>query len=157
MSPFRLFFQHAMEVLSGYYYPELKGALASASQWAFSKFHEIDRVKRCFLNDFVVAYDSMVFKQDPVAASAAAVAAKAKQEDEKKPADQEQKGNTKEGKTAMREEFRVDAEAMVTTQLEARMVSLTQEGDHKELSSALSSTRLYQNLSESVKFMGFTM
>ena len=152
--PLRLFFQHAMEVLSGYYYPELKGALASASQWAFSKFHDTERVKRRFLNDFVAAYDSMVF--NPVAASAVAVAAQAKQEDEdKKPADQEQKGHTKEGKAAMREEFRIDAEANVTRQLEARIVSLTQEGDHNEVSSAVSSCRLYQNLTETVKFMAF--
>ena len=43
----------------------------------------------------------------------------------------------------------------VSHEIDARMVVLTQDGTHQEMSAQLSSTRLYQNLTESVKFMAF--
>ena len=43
----------------------------------------------------------------------------------------------------------------VSHEIDARMVVLTQDGTHQEMSAQLSSTHLYQNLTESVKFMAF--
>ena len=52
-------------------------------------------------------------------------------------------------------EFRTEAEAAVTAEIDARMVILAQDGTRQEVTARLSSTRLYQNLTESVKFMAF--
>ena len=43
----------------------------------------------------------------------------------------------------------------MTAEIDARTVILTQDGTHQEVTARLSSTRLYQNLTESVKFMAF--
>ena len=83
--PLRLFFKHAQDILTGFYTAELKGALSSTSQYPWSKFHETDRVKKRFLDDFTTAYDTVVFKQEAVAASAAKVAESAAKEEEEKP------------------------------------------------------------------------
>ena len=71
--PLRLFYRHAQDVLRGYYTAELKGALSSkASQtWTWQKFHEIERVKKHFLEGFVSAYGSFSSKKDEKADSAA--------------------------------------------------------------------------------------
>ena len=54
-------------------------------------------------------------------------------------------------------EFRADAEAKVGAEIDSRMVSLTQDGTHEELTALLSSSRLYMNLTQTqaVKFMAF--
>ena len=81
MNPIRLFFKHAQDVLAGYYTPELKGALASTNnQWSWAKFHESDRAKKRFFEDFTTAYNALTFKPDPesVAAVAASVAGEEK-------------------------------------------------------------------------------
>ena len=63
--PLRLFFKHAQDVLAGYYTPELKGALASTNnQWSWAKFHETDRAKRRFFEDFTTAYNALTFKPE---------------------------------------------------------------------------------------------
>ena len=56
-------------------------------------------------------------------------------------------------RSARLSELRADAEAMVGAEIDARMVSLTQDGTHQEVTAKLSSTRLYQNLTDSVKLM----
>ena len=62
--------------MAGYYSAELKGALASTNnQWPWAKFHETDRVKRRFLEEFTTAYNALTFKPDGVPASVDAVAA----------------------------------------------------------------------------------
>ena len=43
----------------------------------------------------------------------------------------------------------------MAAEIDARMVVLTQDGTHQEVTARLSSTRLYQNLTESAKFMAF--
>ena len=75
--------------MAGFYFPELKGALTiSKEQWPWAKYHETDRVKKRFLEDFTTAYNAMTFKPDPesVAAVAASVA-----EEEKPPEPESQK------------------------------------------------------------------
>ena len=151
----RLFFKHAQEVLTGYYTAELKGALTSTSQYSFAKFQESDRVKRRFFDEFVTAYDAVTIKHVAVVASAAQVAeSAAKQEEEEKPEPEPLKAK-KVDRQARLAEFRREAETRVSTEIDARMVVLTQDGSHQEMSAQLSSTRLYQNLTESVRFMAF--
>ena len=58
-------------------------------------------------------------------------------------------------KSVLLQEFQKDAEANVETEIDARLVCLTLSGEHEELMARLSSTRLYQNLSQDVRFMGF--
>ena len=55
--------------MAGFYTPELKGALATLNQWPWAKFHETDRVKRRFLEDFTTAYNALTFKPDPAVPS----------------------------------------------------------------------------------------
>ena len=83
--PLRLFFKHAQDIFTGYYTAELKDALSSTNQYPLSRFLETDRVKRRFLNDFTIAYDAIVFRQDAVAASAAQVAESAAKEEKPEP------------------------------------------------------------------------
>lgn len=151
--PVRLFFKHAQDVLAGYYTAELKGALASTNnQWPWAKFHETDRVKRRFVDEFTTAYDALTFKDVAVTASVAEVAASVAGVE--KPESEPQK--VKKGdRQARLLEFRAEAEVAVTAEIDARMVMLTQDGTHAEVAARLSSTRLYQNLTESVKLMAF--
>ena len=151
--PLRLFFKHAQDVLTGFYTPELKGALPqSNNHWPWTKFHESDRVKKRFLEDFTTAYNALTFKPDPAPESVAAVAASVAGE-EKPPEPDSQKGK-KGDRQARLAEFRTEAEQSVRAEMDARMVILTQD-THTEMTAQLSSTRLYQNLTESVKFMAF--
>ena len=149
--PLRLCFKHAQDVLFGYYIAELKGALAITNICCYAKFHETNRVKRRFLEEFTTAYDALTFK-DGVTASVAAVTASVAAGE--KPESEPQK--VKKGdRQARLVEFRKEAEVAVTAEIGARMVMLTQDGTHQEVTARVSSTRLYQNLTESVKFMAF--
>ena len=62
----RLFFKHLHDVFKGFYSPEVKGALSGAPEgkWNWALFHEGTRVKKRFLVDFTVAYDSL-WKKSP--------------------------------------------------------------------------------------------
>ena len=51
--------------------------------------------------------------------------------------------------------FRSECEAHCRRELEARMISLVATGDHVEIRQSVTTTRLYQNLTESVPFMAF--
>ena len=148
--PLRLFFKHAQDVLCGFYTAELKGALTTSNNFTWAKFHETDRVKKRFLEDFTAAYNALTFKLDVVPEAVAAVAASVAGE-EKPPEPEPQKGK----KSERLAEFRTAAEASVAAEIDARMVVLTQDGTHQELTARLSTTRLYQNLTESVRFMAF--
>ena len=150
--PLRLYFKHVQDIVNGYYQSELKGALTSTNtQWPWAKFHESERVKRRFLEDFTTAYDTVAFKQDVVAESAAAVAESAAKE---LPVPETQKPKKGE-KQARMAEFRREAELAVSSEINSRMVVLTQDGTHQEVSARLSATRLYQNLTEQGRFMAF--
>ena len=151
--PLRLFFKHAQDVLFGFYTAELKGALTTSNNFTWAKFHETDRVKKRFLEDFTAAYNALTFKPDVVPESVAAVAASVAGE-ENPPEPEPQKGK-KGDRQARLAEFRTAAEVSVAAEIDARMVILTQDGTHQELTAQLSSTRLYQNLTESVRFMAF--
>ena len=75
MNPIRLFFKHAHDVLAGFYSPELKGALTTSNNYLpWAKFHETDRVKKRFCEEFDAAYDELSKPDPEVAAVAASVA-----------------------------------------------------------------------------------
>ena len=152
MNPIRLFFKHAQDVFVGYYMSELKGALATANnQWPWAKFHETSRVKRRFLEEFTTAYNTLTFKDGVTASVAAVTASVAAGENPESEPQKVKKGD----RQARLVEFRKEAEVAATAEIGARMVMLTQDGTHQEVTARLSSTRLYQNLTESVKFMAF--
>ena len=117
--PLRLWFKHTQEVLAGHYLPEVKGALTStANPWTVAKFHETDRVRKRFLEEFVAAYDSFLIQLGGVDASAEEKQAKeeeeketAKAEEETAKADKSKKGD----KTARLSLFQADAEAVIKT------------------------------------------
>ena len=111
-------------------------------------------MKKRFLADFTIAYDSLG-KKTP-------------QEETEKEKDKEQdqgKDNVKEkekekikkpDKSVLLQAFQKDAEANVAAEIDARLVCLTTDGSHPELTQdKVSSTRLYANLTRYVRFMGF--
>ena len=51
--------------------------------------------------------------------------------------------------------FRKECEEHCKREIEARMIFLVTEGDHLELKSSITKTRLYSNLTEEVPFMAF--
>ena len=90
-------------------------------------------------------------KPDPeVAAVAASVAGEEKPPE---PEPQKAKKVDKADKQARLAEFRSEAEVAVAAEIEGRMVILTQDGTHQELTARLASTRLCQNLTESAKMI----
>ena len=152
--PLRLFFKHAQNVLFGSYTAELKGALTSSSfsssSFTMQKFHETERVRKKFFEEFTTAYNALV----PEAAAAVVASAAGDDPDDGAPPEP-QKGKKGE-RQAKLAEFRAEAEIAVTAEINARMVILTQDGTHQEVTARLASTRLYQNLTESsVRFMAF--
>ena len=65
--PIRLFLKHMHDIYSGFYMKEVKGALNSpaADRWNWENFHENGRVRKRFLEDFNIAYDSISNKKKP--------------------------------------------------------------------------------------------
>ena len=114
-------------------------------------FHDGVRVKKRFLADFTVAYDS-IWKKMPQEEKE-----KVKEEKKEENATEEEKEKIKKpDRSVLLQAFQKDAEATVATEIDARLVCLTADGSHPELTrEKVSSTRLYQNLTEDVKFMGF--
>ena len=51
--------------------------------------------------------------------------------------------------------FRNQCEQCCARELEAPMVTLLAEGSHAEIKASVTTTRLYQNLTEDVPFMAF--
>ena len=155
----RTFFKHAQDVLGRYYAAELKGALTVTStnkgaEWTWAKFHDTDRVKKRFLDSFVAVYDLFAFKPDKVVEPVAGAQAEVKEKEEQLEVKEKVK---KADRSTRLTEFRADAEAKVGAEIDSRMVSLTQDGTHDELTASLSSSRLYMNLTQTqqVKLMGF--
>ena len=141
--------------MAGLYIPEIAGALSQcdASRYTMAKFLEGDRVKKRFLEDFTLAYNALVYKPDAAAAPGdAAVAASAAVAP---PPEPEAQKLSKGDKETRRTDFQKDSEAAVRAELEARMVVLSQDGSHQEVTARMASTRLYENLTDKVKFMGF--
>ena len=93
-----------------------------------------------FFDDFVTPYDdTMAFKQDAVAASAAQVAESAATEQKPEP---EPPKVRKGDKQAWLAESHSEAEMRVSTEMNARMVVLTKDGTHYEMSALPSSAHL---------------
>ena len=118
----RLFFKHMLELQTGAYNPEIKGALSSmpCSKFSAEKFHETDRVKRRFFTDFQVAYDSITKKttgagDEAAGSKAEGVAGSAAAPDKKKEA--------AASRSTRVQEFRHDAEKYVTSEVEAALPS----------------------------------
>ena len=111
-------------------------------------------MKRRFLDPFVGAYDRFTFKPDKVAEPVAGAQAEVKEKEEQLYVKEKVK---KADRSTRLTEFRADAEAKVGAEIDSRMVSLTQDGTHDELTASLSSSRLYMNLIQTqvVKFIGF--
>ncbi|MDA8584015.1 hypothetical protein N9L68_07260 [bacterium] len=59
--PLRLFCNHLHDVCTGFYAPEVKGALSSPPEgkWNVAMFHDTVRVKKRFWDGFLVAHDSL--------------------------------------------------------------------------------------------------
>ena len=113
-------------------------------------FHEGVRVKKRFLADFTVAYDSL-WKKMPQEEKE-----KAKEEQKEKTKEEEKEKIKKPDRSVLLQAFQKDAEATVATEIDARLVCLTADGSHPELiREKVSSTRLYANLTKDVRFMGF--
>ena len=128
--PLRLFFKHAQNVLFGSYTAELKGALTSSSfsssSFTMQKFHETERVRKNFFEEFTTAYNALV----PEAAAAVVASAAGDDPDDGAPPEP-QKGKKGE-RQAKLAEFRAAAELAVAAEIDARMVVLTQDGTHQE-------------------------
>ena len=150
--PLRMFFKHLHDVFTGFYSPEVKGALSGSpdGKWNWAMFHEGVRVKKRFLADFTVAYDSL-WKKMPQEETE-----KAKEEQKEKTKEEEKEKIKKPDRSVLLQAFQKDAEATVATEIDARLVCLTADGSHPELiREKVSSTRLYANLTKDVRFMGF--
>ena len=151
--PIRMFFKHLQDVFAGFYSPEVKGALSGSTgqKYDWAMFHEGVRVKKRFLSDFTIAYDSLWKKMPQEETEQEA------KEEKKEKAKEEEKVNIKKpDKSVLLQLFQQDAEATVATEIDARLVCLTADGTHPELTrEKVSSTRLYNNMSENEKFMGF--
>jgi hypothetical protein len=164
----RCFMKHALDVSQGLYQPEIKGALAgtSADKYSVDKFHNATRVNQRFTTSFLIAYDSLnqrfttSFLISAATADAAAgpgddsAAAKAAES-----ASQKQESQAEMKKQDSRETdlsaFRRQCEMHCLRELEARLVLLVAEGTHAEIKASVTTTRLYQNLTENVPCMGF--
>jgi hypothetical protein len=162
----RCFMKHLLDVSQGLYQPEIKGALSgtSADKYSVEKFHKGTRVNQRFTKAFLVAHDSILglsssasacaaagqggHTDDSAAAKAAESAGSQKQESqaEKKPQD---------SKETDLQAFRSQCEKHCLRELEARLVSIVAEGSHVEINASVTSTRLYQNLTDAVPCMAF--
>ena len=119
----RLFFKHMLDLQTGTYHPEIKGALSGmlSSNFSAEKFHEMDRVKRGFFKDFQVAYDSITKKttgagDEAAGTSAEGAAGSAATPDAKK----KEAASTR---SIRLQEFRNDAEKYVLSEMEAALLS----------------------------------
>ena len=167
----RIFAKHVLDIMQGFYTPELKGALSSTNKnWNWERFLESERVKKRFTLEFKIAYDSISGKKnndndDVVDAENEEALDEEKKTDAKFAEDAE----VNDGAVSVPASsnvvaktpqnlllFRKECEQFVAKELQARTVVLTQDGEHSELHEAVSSTRLYQNLEEhGARFVGF--
>ena len=161
----RCFMKHALDVSQGLSQPEINGALAgtSADKYSVEKFHKATRVNQRFTTAFLIADDSLI--GTPSAASADAAAGPGGHNDDSaaakaaESASQKQESQAEKKKQDSRETdlsaFRRQCEMHCLRELEARLVLLVAEGTHAEIKASVTTTRLYQNLTENVPCMGF--
>ena len=154
--PLRQFVKHVWDLTTGFYAAELKGALSSvaANKWNWEKFLDNERTKRRFTTDFKIAYDSIakpkIVKEEENNEEQGAGTASAEEQGAGTASVAGQgAGKASPAKTpAQMSIFRRDCEAHVHSELQARVVMLTQDGNHDELRAKVASTRLYQNLAD---------
>lgn len=151
-----MFLVHIQELDNRVYLPEIKGFLSQTIDQRYSptKFLAHDRPKRRFFNDFLVEFQAIaptaaIKNDDPM--------------EEPLPADVSTVTVVADGSAASagptagnsESEVKRDCEAHITSVLSARLVCLTKDGLHSELSKSVASTELYQNLSqEAARFIG---
>ena len=163
----RCFMKHVLDLSQGLYASEIKGALAntSADRFSVEKFNKGTRVNLRFTTKFSVAYDSIV--GNPQAAESAdagevedgptddSAAQKAMEIAGSNKKDNQAEKHKQDGKETELSAFRTQCEKHCLRELEARLVPLVAEGTHVEIKANVTSTRLYQNLTESVPLMAF--
>ena len=160
----RCFMKHALDISLGLYQPEIKGSLQmiAGDKYSVEKFHKSTRVHQRFTTLFLVAYDSLV--ATPSAASAGGAESQGGEEEARQQGDgsvgsQKQDCQAEKNKVDSKETdlaaFRTQCEKHCTRELEARLVSLVAEGSHIEIKASVTSSRLYQNLTDSVPCMAF--
>lgn len=113
-----MLFKHLHDVFTGFYSPEVKGALSGSpdGKWNWAMFHEGVRVKKRFLADFTFAYDS-IWKKVPQEEKG-----KAKEEQTEKTKEEEKEKIKKPDRSVLLQAFQKDAGANVATEVEARLV-----------------------------------
>ena len=129
-------------------YP-IKGALSgnAASKWNWNNFMDCERPKKRFAEGFRLAYGKLVASTVSVCECESNAEEKEQsektEEEKKKVAASASSGPTKDEKLMT---FRQDCEAYVDRELQARLVVLTNDGQHPELHNAVTGCRLYHNL-----------
>ena len=166
----RIFMKHVAELGQGLYTSEIRGALSStaAEKYSLDRFHKAARVSARFATSFVMAYDSLTgAAQEFAAAKDAALASQAGSAAESAAGAAASAGGhaasaetaaAKNGAAATKgtlAQFRQECEKVCRRELDARVVFLVAEGGGADIQATVTSTRLYQNLTEAVPCMGF--
>ena len=97
---------------------------------------------------FVLVYDSLWKKPHDSTETP-------KEEKQEKVKYEEKENPKKPDKSAMLQQFQKDAEANMASEIDARLVCLTADGGHPEMSRKVSSSRLYENLTSVARFVCF--
>ena len=154
----RLFMKHVLELTQGLFRPEIQGALEKTTSEKFSveRFHQTTRVTQRFATKFRVVYDSLAAgTQEKPESSEGGKAETASPEAVKTPLVGGEVEKRPERREMQVSAFRMECEQHCKQELEARVVSLAVQGIHVEIKQEVTNTRLYQNLTEEVPFMGF--
>ena len=156
----RLFMKHVVDLAQGLYLMEIKGALSAtgADKYSLDKFHAASRVHQRFTEAFLVAYDSLTgVAQEAEAAKAAAAQGPPATKAESAGAPAGKAEEKKAGPVAKVDlsQFRQECEKSCRRELDARVVTVLASGTHAEINANVTSTRLYQNLTENAPCMGF--
>ena len=91
-------------------------------------FHEGIRVRKRFLEDFLVAYEALLYTKKPELQEE-----KVKEEKEEMPLEEDKEKIKKQTRSELLQAFQKDCEAIVKTELDARLVCLTADAGHPEL------------------------
>ena len=161
----RCYVKHSMDLGRGVYRAEIKGALASIGQEKYSteKFQKCSRVTTLFTTPFSIAYDSLVSARAAAEKneeggnndenSKGKVAESASFEEFNIPESQkaENKEINRQGDLAR---FRQTCAEHCEVEINSRLVTMVATGESVETQNTVTNTRLYQNLTDSVAFMG---
>ena len=157
----RLTMKHFFAMATGFYKPEISGALSQpkGQRYNVEQFHKGVRVLKCFVEPFSIAYDSLVgvpkgsSQQDKAGhATEAATADAAQGIGEETAAENKKKNEVVHGQL---DSFRLQCEKACQKEIDARVVLLVAEGSAVEVQASVTKTRLYQNLTEAATVMGF--